>query len=217
LDKPERNGFRDPLIRVTLILFLLLSFFAAGGVVRGADVAAALTVRVVEGENGVYAAGSRATRGVTVVVSDAEGKPVEGATVSFALPASGPGGVFATGSRMEVAITRADGRAEAWGMQWNRTPGAFAIRITAAKGQARAAIVNLQTLAPADRAAASGQVNRGAGNHKWLWIAVAAAGAAVAGVAGAGLAKASAAGAAGSASSSSSTQIGVPTIVLGHP
>jgi hypothetical protein len=202
---------------VILILSFLLSIFVAGSVARGADTAPALTVRVVEGESAVYTAGSRATRGVTVLVTDAEGKPVEGATVSFTLPASGPGGVFATGSRMEIAMTRADGRAEAWGMQWNRTPGAFAIRITAAKGQARAAIVNLQTLAPADRAAASGQVNRGAGNHKLLWIAVAAAGAVVAGVAGAGLAKASAAGAAGSTSASSATQIGAPTIVLGHP
>ena len=109
---------------------------------------------------------------------------MEGATVSFTLPASDQGGVFATGSRMEVAITRADGRAEAWGMQWNRTAGAFAIRITAAKGQARAAVVNLQTLAPSDRAAPSGQVSRGGGNHKLLWIAVAVAGGGSGGVLG---------------------------------
>ena len=200
-----------------LILSFLLSFLVAGGVARGADTAPALTVRVVEGENAVYAAGSRATRGVTVVVGDAEGKPVEGCDGQLCSAGFG--------TRRRVCDRKQDGgrdhargrRAEAWGMQWNRTPGAFAIRITAVKGQARAAIVNLQTLAPADRAAASGQINRGAGNHKWLWIAVAAAGAAVAGVAGAGLAKASAAGAAGSASASSSTQIGAPTIVLGHP
>jgi len=175
-----------------------------------------LDLRVVEGDGAVHAAGSRATGGVTALVSDGEGRPVEGATVTFMLPSSGPGGVFATGKRTEIAVTHSDGRAEAWGMQWNRLAGSFEIRITAVKGQAHAAAVSTQTLAPADRAAAGAQVSRGGGNRKLLWIALAAAGAAVAGVAGSSMGKSSA-GPVATTSPTSTTQIGTPTISLGHP
>ena len=67
--------------------------------------------------------GGRATRGLTVQVTDEAGKPVEGASVSFRLPDSGPAGTFASGSRTEIVTTGGDGRAGVWGMQWNRTAG----------------------------------------------------------------------------------------------
>src|SRR5712692_5399195 len=137
---------------------------------------ALLQIRVTEGEGAIYATGSRATRGVTVQVTDETGKPTDGATVSFMLPEDGPGGSFSTGSRTEIATTHADGRAAAWGMQWNRTAGRFEIRITAVKGQARAGTVISQFLTEARaRPAGSG--------HKWLWISLAVAGAAAGGVA----------------------------------
>jgi hypothetical protein len=211
--RPERNGLRDPLIRVIRILSF---FFAAAGLAWGADTAPTLEIRVVEGDGGVYAAGSRATRGVTVLVIDTDGRPVDGATVSFSLPSEGPGGVFASGNRTEAVTTHGDGHAAAWGMQWNRLAGPFEIRITAVKGRARATIISSQSLAPADKAVASSKVNRGGGNHKILWIAVAVAGAAVAGVAGASMGKSSS-GAAATTSSTATTQIGTPTISLGHP
>jgi hypothetical protein len=175
-----------------------------------------LEIRVVEGDGAVYATGSRATHGVTVLVSDANGRPVDGATVSFSLPGSGPGGVFASGSRTEVVTTHADGRAAAWGMLWNRIPGTFEIRIVAVQGQARGTIVTAQSLVPADKAAAGARINPGRGNHKLLWISIAAAGAAVAGVAGASLGKSGTSSPA-SASPTASTTIGAPTISLGHP
>jgi hypothetical protein len=203
-------------------VILILSFFlAAAGMAWGADTSPTqeihmLELRVVEGDGAVYAAGSRATGGVTVLVSDIDGRPVEGATVSFTLPSSGPSGVFATGKRTEIAVTHSDGRAAAWGMQWNHLTGSFEIHITAVKGQARAAVTSTQSLAPADRAAAGAHISRGGGNHKILWIALAAAGAAVAGVAGASMGKSSA-GPAATTSPTSTTQIGTPTISLGHP
>lgn len=199
-------------------MILILSFFlAAVGMVWGADRPPTLEIRVVEGDGAVYAVGSRATGGVTVLVSDGEGRPVEGATVSFALPSSGPGGVFASGNRTQIEVTHADGRAAAWGMRWNRLTGSFEIRITAVKGEARGAAESAQTLAPADQAAAGGRVNRGGGSHKLLWIAVAVGAAAVAGVAGASMGKSSSAGGPGGTSSTATTQIGTPTISLGHP
>ena len=82
-----------------LILFLTVTISA------GAQ-PAVLTVTLVEGEGAVYPTGSRATRGVTVKVTDESGRPVEGATVTFSLPTDGPGGVFASGGRTEVRTRR---------------------------------------------------------------------------------------------------------------
>ena len=170
---------------------------------------AILQIHVLEGEGTVYPTGSRATKGVTVQVTDETGKPVDGATLSFSLPGEGPTGKFSSGGRTEIATTRADGRASVWGMQWNRTPGAFEIRITAAKGKTRAGIVCSQYLTDSPEAA-----HVRSGNHKWLWIALAVGGAAAGGAAAAAMR-----GKPGDASTPASTgvQIGAPTISLGHP
>jgi hypothetical protein len=181
----------------------------------GADAPSILTIRVAEGDGAAYAIGSRATRGLTVLVTDETGRPVEGATVSFTLPAEGPGGVFSSGGRTEIAATDADGRAAVWGMQWNHTAGPFEIRITAVKGQARAGVVSSQSLsnAPEVRAAASGKMHAARGGHKLLWISLVIVGAAAAGVAGVAARKSSSAAAA--ASSVTPLKIGTPTIGLG--
>ena len=100
-----------------------------------------LEIRVVEGEGAVYPIGSRATRGVTVQVTDETGKPVIGATVNFRLPDSGPTGTFSSGMRAESVTTGTEGRANVWGMQWNKVSGPVEIRTTAVKGQARAGTV----------------------------------------------------------------------------
>ena len=183
--------------------------------VYGADAPSILTIRVAEGDGAAYPIGSRATRGVTVLVTDETGRPVEGATVSFTLPGEGPGGVFSTGGRTEIAATRADGQAAVWGMQWNRTAGPFEIRITAVKGQARAGVVSSQSLsnAPEARGAAPGEIHAAGGGHKLLWISLLVAGAAAAGVAGVAARKWSAA----ASSSVTPLKIGTPSISLGTP
>ena len=189
-----------------------LAAILAAVLVRGAENPALLAIRLTEGDGAIYAKGSRATRGLAVLITDETGRPVEGATVSFSLPGEGPSGVFTSGTRTEIATTHADGRAAVWGMQWNRTSGPFEIRITAVKGQARAGTVSSQFLsdAPEVKDAAAPKTH---GSHKLLWISVIIAGAAVAGVAGVVAGKGAAA-AAGSAATS--LQIGAPTITLGH-
>ena len=191
----------------------MLAAILAATLTWGADAPSILTIRVAEGDGAAYPLGSRATRGVTVLVTDESGRPVEGATVSFTVPAEGPGGVFSSGGRTEIAATRADGRAAVWGMQWNRTAGPFEIRITAVKGQARAGVVSSQSLsnAPVARAADPEKTYAARGGHKLLWISVAVAVAAAAGVAGVAARKPTAA----SASSVTPLKIGTPTISLG--
>ena len=195
------------MIRKSVVARTLAAILAAA-LAWGADAPSILTIRVAEGDGAAYPIGSRATRGVTVLVTDETGRPVEGATGSFTLPAEGPGGVFSSGSRSQIAATRADGRAAVWGMQWNRTAGPFEIRITAVKGQARAGVVSSQSLsnAPAARDTGAGKLHAARGSHKLLWISLVVAGAAAAGVAGIAARKSSAA----AASSVTPLKIGRP-------
>jgi len=183
---------------------------------RPPDNPAILQIRVLEGEGVAYPLGGRATRGVTVQVTDETGKPVEGSSVSFRLPEEGPSGTFSNGSRAEIATTKADGRAAAWGMQWNRTEGSFEIRITAVKGQARAGTVcaiYLSKLTPAAAAAEGGSPLRLARNHKWLWITVAVVGAVGVAVAVSALSGKSVP----VGPTVTPTTIGTPSIVVGAP
>ncbi len=179
---------------------------------------AALEIRVAEGDGLTYPIGSRATRGITIQITDEAGKAVDGVTVSFRLPDTGPGGTFSNGSKTEILTTHADGRASVWGMKWNRQAGAFDVRITATKGQARAGTVCSQHLteAPGPVATKGG----GSFNHKWLWIALAAAGA------GAGIAVAAHSRSSSSSCSStvelpqnpcSSTPISTGVTIIGQP
>lgn len=194
-----------------------LGILLAISLARGADNPGILDIRVIEGDQAVYAAGSRATRGITVLVSDESGRPVEGATVSFSLPSEGPGGVFASGVRTEIVTTRADGQAGVWGMRWNRTPGQFELRIMAIKGQARAVATAVQSLDNApDSRAAGGRQRGGSGSHKLLWISLAAGAAAAAGIAGAGFAKSNTSPGT-AAVAAGGVQIGTPTIAVSRP
>jgi hypothetical protein len=204
----------DVILKPARMLAATLAATLAWGAAWGADTPSILTIRVAEGDGAAYAIGSRATRGVTVLVTDETGRPVEGATVSFTLPAEGPGGVFTTGGRTEIAATRGDGRAAVWGMQWNRTAGPFEIRITAVKGQARAGVVSSQSLSNATEApaAAPEKTYVARGGHKLLWISLAVAAVAAAGVAGVAARSPTAAG---GAASSVTPKIGTPTISLG--
>jgi hypothetical protein len=197
-----------------LILLAILLGTALATPLKAQD-PAILQVRVVDGDGAVYAVGSRATKGIAVQVTDETGKPVDAATISFRLPDNGPTGTFANGSRTEIATTRADGRALAWGMQWNRSPGLLEIRITAAKGETRAGILCSQYLTDAPEAKANGGGSHNVGgSHKWLWIAVA-----VAGAAGGAVAAVAIGGKASTtpAPSTAAVTIGTPSVTLGHP
>jgi hypothetical protein len=196
----------------TKVIALLASILMQG---TPADNPVILQIRVLEGEGVAYPLGGRATRGVTVQVTDETGKPMEGSSVSFRLPEEGPSGTFANGSRAELAITKADGKASAWGMQWNRTEGSFEIRITAVKGQARAGTVCAIYLSKLTAAAEDGSSSpvRLSRNHKWLWVTLAAAGAAGAVVAAMALRGKSVP----LGPTVTPTAIGIPTIVVGAP
>lgn len=174
-----------------------------------------LHLKVVEGDGATYAPGSRATRGVGILVLDENDRPVEGATVGFSLPARGPGGDFASGSKTEIITTKGDGLAAAWGMRWNGTAGPFEIRVSAVKGQAKAGVSVTQYLSGLPQSSSVGK-GPGGGSHKWLWIAL--AGAAAAGAAGFAMKGGGSGSDPSAATASTAVQIGAPSIsALGRP
>jgi hypothetical protein len=195
-------------VKRTIALALTTLLTALGG-----DFAI-LNLRVIEGEGMVYQTGSRATRGITVLVTDETGRPVPDATVSFLLPEDGPSGVFASGSHTEIVTTKQDGTASVWGMRWNHSPGAVQVRITVAKDGTRAGIISTQHLTDKMVSGQGPVSNVARGGHgKLLWIALIAAGAAGAGLAGGMLH--------GRTSSETPATvpvaIGTPTVIVGGP
>jgi hypothetical protein len=184
---------------------------------------AILQLKVVEGEGAVHPAGARSAAALTVQVTDETGRPVEGVTVSFRMPVSGPTGVFQNGLPTEVFVTGPDGRVSVSGIRWGPVPGQARIRITAVRGQVRAGIVSEQYVAePAQLArpvpgAKPARIARNRG--RWVAIAVVAAGAAAGGlVLGmAGTSQAATSAGAAAAAQTQGVQVGAPTIRVGKP
>jgi hypothetical protein len=116
--------------------------------------------------------------------------------------------------RTEIVTTGTDGRANVWGMQWNRVTGSLEVRITAAKGQARAGTVcglylSNALVAAEPRSPAPG----GWRSHRKIWIGVGIAAAAFVGVA----AISSRGTPSAAAGSVNAPQIGTPSIIIGRP
>lgn len=190
-------------------------FCCALAIAFSANASVIVQLSVVEGDGATFQPGSRATHGLTVLVTDDAGQPVDMAAVSFRLPDEGASGTFSTGLRTEVVTTGPDGRASVWGMKWNRTPGTVQIRISAMKGTARAGIISTQYLSQNAAPAAGGQGEFKASHHghKWLWLAAAAVGGA-----GAGFAFMHSSGAANNANPAvAGITIGAPSVTVGHP
>lgn len=191
----------------------LLCCAIACGVSSNASVIVQL--KVVDGDGVVYPTGARATRGLTVLVTDEAGKPVQDAAVSFRLPDTGATGVFGSGLRTEIVKTGADGRATVWGMQWNKTPGPVEIHITAVKDQARAGLIATQHLSEGIAPQAGGQGAFVAPHHgKTKWIII---GAIAGGAAAAGMAFDRSHSTATPAAATPGLSIGSPSIIVGHP
>jgi hypothetical protein len=176
----------------TLSLFLFLLAAPAWGQLR---------ILVVQGDGQRNDIHQRANPEIVLEVSDENGKPVEGASVVFALPSQGPGGTFENGTRTLTTSTDRNGRASAFGIRPNQLTGAFTIRATASyQGKNASAAIAQSNVAASTSASSKG---------KKIAIIVGLVG----GAAAAGILVATHAG--GGSSSSSSTIVltpGTPTI-----
>ena len=109
-----------------------------------------LKIVIVEGDGAINNVRQRVAREVIVQVNDENDRPIAGVAVSFLLPSSGPGGVFANGTNVLNVATNAAGRAVA-GFTPNPVSGAFQVNATASfQGQiATTAISQTNALAAA--------------------------------------------------------------------
>jgi hypothetical protein len=194
-----------------------LAAFAVTLVCPATAQVAILQIQIVEGEGGVHAPGSRSARPLTVEVTDETGRPVAGAAVSFHLPEEGPGGTLASGLRTDVAMTDGQGRVALRGLQVNRSPGRFTIRIVASKEQARAGVISSQYVAE-PRSGAATEAPKG--RAKWLVVAALVGGGAAAGILSAGRNTAAAAAppsVLAGAVTMAPVSIGTPSTSVGRP
>lgn len=187
-----------------------------------------IQLKIVEGEGVTYRTGARATRGISVLVSDETGAPIENAGVIFRLPDQGPSGVFNSGSRTQAVTTGPDGLATVFGMQWNKTPGPVEIQISAAKDQVRAGIIATEYLnettafgassTPTSEPQAGGDgvfTTSHHGHGKWLLVGALVGGAAAAGFA---LSRSKGAQTSSAAATVGAVTIGSPSVIVGqHP
>ena len=127
---------------------LSLLILAAGMRAQSPQVEAAkseIQIRIVEGEGAINSIRLRRAREPVVQVADRNGEPIEGATVSFVLPATGASGFFGTSGLSLTMQTNARGMATGVGLRPNQIAGPFRIRVTASSRGATAVATMNQT------------------------------------------------------------------------
>jgi hypothetical protein len=91
----------------------------------------AIKVEVIAGQAATNNIRTRKGVEPIALVTDERGQPVAGVMVIFTLPATGPGGTFADGSKRTIVYTNSEGRAIARGLTPNTAPGKFQIVVNA--------------------------------------------------------------------------------------
>lgn len=127
----------------------------------------AIKIIVQEGQGAINNIPQRRAKEPVVQVQHEDGEPVVGATVTFLLPDSGPGGTFADGARMLNMQTDAKGQATGRGLKPNATAGRFLIRVNVSyHGQTASATIAQINAIPA------GAAKSGGNSKKFLIIAL---------------------------------------------
>jgi hypothetical protein len=116
-----------------------------------------LSIVVLEGQGAINNVSRRSAHDPVVQVLDENQRPVAGATVTFLLPRSGPGGSFLNGAGTVTTITDEQGRATGRGLQPNSTTGPFDIEVRASSGDRSAGASIRQINAAPAREASAGQ------------------------------------------------------------
>jgi len=141
---------------------------------------ARIDIVVTEGESVVHSVGQRTASRLVVRVEDDDHRPVQGASVVFALPVSGASGEFANGLRNLTAVTDSQGLAAAHGFRTNQVPGKIQIYVTASYRGLRANAMITQVIegTPPSARTAEARPSKSGGKWKWIVLGVVAAGAA---------------------------------------
>ena len=167
--RPKGADFLTPrnILIPTLIFFLLAASADAQ--------TAGIKIVVQEGQGAINNIQQHRAKEPVIQVLHEDNEPAVGASVSFQLPDSGPGGVFNDNAKILTVQTDDKGQAVAHGLKPNDIAGRFQIRVTASyHGQTASAVVAQINAEPA--AAKSG-------NGKMFLILAIVGGAAAAGAA----------------------------------
>ena len=91
-----------------------------------------LTIQILEGDRVQNIVQEQVSKRITVRVMDRTGRPLQGASVQFAIPEpSGPGGQFLTNEDQVIVSTNSQGIASAPQFRANSTAGTFEIQVLA--------------------------------------------------------------------------------------
>jgi len=90
-----------------------------------------LKILVLEGQGALNLLPARTAVQPVVEVRDENDNPLEGVTVAFELPSSGPGGFFPGGQLTQTGVTNRQGQVATRGLMPNDRPGAFEILVRA--------------------------------------------------------------------------------------
>jgi hypothetical protein len=126
---------------------------------------------VVQGEGAIYRAGQR-SEGLAVRVEDEEHRPLAGASVTFALPASGASGEFTNGAQNLTIVTNSQGLATTPGFRLNQVPGKLQIYVTASYHGLQADELIDQVVQSSSSSANAQQIQPRKSGHKWVWLVV---------------------------------------------
>ena len=149
------------------------------------SVPARIDIVVIDGEGATTDVRQRVTRDPMVRVEDDDHRPLPGAVVLFALPASGTSAEFPSSSRTLTVVTDKNGQAAAHGLKTNDVPGQLQIYVTATfQGQRARTLINQTVQATAGVKVAKPELRTSKSGGKWKWVllGVVAAGGAGAGV-----------------------------------
>jgi len=109
-----------------------------------------IKIVIQEGQGAINNIQQHRAKEPVVQVTHEDGEPVRNATVTFQLPDTGPGGVFADGNRILTVQTDEKGTAVAQGLRPNQTAGRFQIRVTASfRGATVSAVISQINAEPA--------------------------------------------------------------------
>ncbi len=129
--------------------FLLLSINLPAQQNSQAATPGKITLEVVGGHDLINNIKQRTSQATIVEVQDENHRPVAGATVSFLLPNSGPGGTFAGGARSISVVTGPNGQATMPRMTMNQLAGRYEIHVNASfQGQQASAVIPQQSITP---------------------------------------------------------------------
>src|SRR5690348_13419497 len=123
-----------------------------------------IKIVIQEGQGAINNIKEHRAKEPVVQVLHQDGEAVLGATVTFLLPDTGPGGAFNDGAHVLTVQTDSKGQAVGRGLRPNQAPGRFQIRVTASyHGQTASAAIAQINAEPAAT---------GGGGKKFLIIAL---------------------------------------------